>query len=106
MNIKLAVLTAACALLSIGSVAAQDKDGRKPTDGTTITAEQTAPNPAIGFGFGRGRGRGRGMGDGGGFGSPTSSGLGTQTFGGGSTTTSLGPLSTGGTGAGGGLMVQ
>lgn len=86
MKIKLAVLTMAYALFSIGSVAAADK---------------TEPNQVVGFGSGTG------MGAGGGAGSTTSvvsgfsalgggSGGGSQSFGGGfssQASTGAGPLS-------------
>lgn len=103
MKNKRAVITAALALLCIGSVtAAEQSENNQPAP----TAEQSAPvDPAIGFGSGSG------MGLGGGVGSPTSltgspgspvgsSGSGSQTFGGGLPGT--GPLSTPpATGAGG-----
>lgn len=101
MKNKLAVITTALALFYIGGVtAAETVPWLPPTPvppGATTAAEQTAPNPAIGFGSGSG------MGPGGGVGSPTSltggpgspvgnSGGGSQTFGGGLPGT--GPLST------------
>ena len=100
MNIKLAVLTAAYALLSIGSVAAQDKAESKPTADTAKAAGQTAPNPvsSFGSGFNVGPGGGSASSLAGGFSSP-SSGVGSQTFGGGFT--GSGPLSTPVRGAGG-----
>ena len=109
MKIKLAVLTAAYALLSTGFATAADPVESKPTTGTTPAAEQTAPNPVSGFGSGSGMGSGGGVGSAsslvGGFGSPLSgSGSGSQTFGGGfnrQQTTGSGPLSTGGAATGG-----
>lgn len=109
MKNKFAVITAALALLYIGSAtAAEQPENKQPAP----TAEQSAPvNPDIGFGGGMN------IGAGGGAGSPVSltgspgspagnSGSGTQTFGGGLPGTS--PLSTppaavtGGAGAMGG----
>ncbi len=99
MNIKLAVLTAACAFLSIGTVAAQDKAERKTTD-TSTPAKQTAPNPAprsFGSGFNVAGPGGSVSSMTGGVGSP--SGSGGQGFGSGFTGSS--PLSTPARGAGG-----
>lgn len=104
MKNKLAVITAALALLYIGSVtAAEQPENNQPAP----TAEQSAPvNPAIGFGSGSGMGPGGGAGSPasltGGPGSPVgNSGGGSQTFGGG--LTGSGPLSTPpAAGAGGG----
>ena len=109
MKIKLAVLTAACAFLSLGTAIAADPPERKPASGTTQAAQQTAPNPVSGFGSGNNMGAGGGVGSAssvtGGFGSPLSGSGGSQTFGGGfnqQQTPGAGPLSTGGAGAGAG----
>lgn len=95
MKNKFAVITAALALLFIGSVtAAEQPENNQPAP----TAEQSAPvNPAIGFGSGSGMGPGGDVGSStsltGSPGSPVgSSGSGSQTFGGGLPGT--GPLST------------
>lgn len=87
MKIKTAVLTAAYAFISIGTVAAADQPQREQA-GSSPAAGQTAPSPVIGFGSGTGMGPGGGAGSasslGGGFSSPLSgSGAGSQTFGGG-----------------------
>lgn len=99
MKIKLAVLTAATAFLSIGPVTAADPPERKPVASAAAGAEQ--PNPVSGFGSSTGMGPGGGTGSAsspaGGFGSPVSgSGAGSQTFGGGfnsQQTPGSGPLS-------------
>jgi len=94
MKIRLAVITAALAFFSIGSVMAADQsESNQPT----TASERTAPSPALGFGSGTNMGPGGGTGSAtsltGGLGSPVSgSGSGSQTFGGGFTGTS--PLST------------
>lgn len=109
MKSKLAAVTAALALLCIGSVtAAEQPENKQPAP----PAGQSAPvNPAIGFGSGSGMGSGGGAGSAsslaGGFESPVSgSGAGSQTFGGGfnqQQTAGSGPLSTRpAAGAGGG----
>jgi len=109
MKIKLAVLTAAYALLSIGTATAADQpENNQPAPAT----EQTTPaSPVDGFGSGTGIGRGGGIGSASsvvdGFGSPVSgSGAGSQIFGGGfdqQQTAGSGPLSTSpAAGAGGG----
>lgn len=106
MKIKLAVLTMACTLFSIGSVTAAEQTA--PNQPANTAAEQTAPNPVTGFGGGTGMGPGGSAGSAsslnGGFGSSaSSSGAGSQTFGGGLPGT--GPLSTPpAAGAGGGAM--
>ena len=95
MKIKLAMLSAACALLCSGAAfAAEQPESGQPAN---TTAEPTAPGPAIGFGSGSGMGPGGVIGSPssltGGPGSPVSnSGGGSQTFGGGLPGT--GPLST------------
>lgn len=111
MKNKLAVITAALALLYIGSAtAAEQPENKQPAP----TAEQSAPiNPDIGFGGGMNIGTGGGAGSPvsltGAPGSPVSnSGGASQTFGGGLPGT--GPLATppaagaGGAGAMGGAL--
>ena len=56
MKIKLAVLTIACALFSIGSVTAAEQP--EPNQPANTAAEQTAPNPVSGFSSGTGMGPG------------------------------------------------
>ena len=101
MTLKLAVLTAATAFLSIGTVTAAEPPEKKPVASPAAAAEQTVANPASGFGSSTGMGPGGGTGSAsspaGGFGSPVSgSGAGSQTFGGGfnsQQTPGSGPLS-------------
>jgi hypothetical protein len=83
MRNKLAILTAALALLSIGSVMAADQPGRQSANPAVEQA-----SPVSGFGSGTGMGPGGVAGStsslASGFGSPiSSSGSGSQTFGGG-----------------------
>lgn len=113
MKIKLAVVTAAYVLISIGTVTAADQPERKPAGGSSAAVGQTAPNPVAGFGSGTSMGPGGGTGSAssltGGFGSPTSgSGAGTQAFGGGfnqQQAPGSGPLSSK-SGAGGGSAMS
>lgn len=110
MRNKFAILTAALALFSIGSVTAADQPGRQSANPAVEQA-----SPVSGFGSGTGMGPGGGAGSAsslaGGFGSALSgSGAGSQTFGGGfdpQQTTGSGLLSNPsaiGAGTGGGAL--
>ncbi|MDP2817517.1 MAG: hypothetical protein Q8O29_04425 [Polaromonas sp.] len=101
MKIKPAIFTAAYAFIAIGPINAAAQPGFNQAVGTAIVAEQTVPNPVIGFGSGTGMGPAGGTGSAsslsGGFSSQMSgSGSGGQTFGGGfnqQQTIGSGPLS-------------
>ena len=111
MKIKLAVLAAVYAFISIGTVTAADQPERKPAAGTATAAENTVASPVSGFGSGTGIGPAGGAGSAssvsGSFSAPaSSSGAGSQTFGGGFNRQQIpgsGPLSSNpATGPGGG----
>ena len=109
MNIRLAIFTAATALICVDGNMAAAQPGPGQTAGTSVTAaDKTAGTPVIGFASGTGMGPGGFAGSAsslaGGFGSASSgSGSGSQNFGGGFTQQQApgsGPLSTPAAGAG------